>query len=76
MDQSGTGARRLLDYKQLLEIGIRFSREHIWRLEASKKFPRRLYLSPQKIVWYEDEILDWLAERDAERHTRVYRTHE
>jgi prophage regulatory protein len=67
---------RLLSFKQLLEIGVRFSREHLWRLEAANKFPRRLYLSPQKVVWYEDEILAWLAERDAERETRVYRVHE
>ena len=76
MDQTTNTPRRLLTFKQLLEIGIRFSREHIWRLEAASKFPRRIYLSPQKVVWFEDEILAWLAERDAERETRVYRTHE
>jgi prophage regulatory protein len=70
-----TSLRRLLNFKQLLDLGIRFSREHLWRLEAAKKFPRRLCLSPQKVVWYEDEILAWLAERDAERETRVYREH-
>ena len=68
--------RRLLTFKQLQEIGIRFSREHLWRLEAAGKFPRRLYLSPQKVVWWEDEIFAWLAERAAERETRVYRVHE
>jgi prophage regulatory protein len=68
--------RLLLTYKDLKAMGISFSREHLYRLEASRKFPRRIYLSPQKIAWFEDEILAWLTERDAERATRVYRAHE
>jgi prophage regulatory protein len=76
LQQARSDPRRLLSFKQLLEIGIRFSREHVWRLEAAGKFPRRIYLSPQKIAWFEDEILAWLAERDSEREARVYRSHE
>ena len=68
--------RRLLTYKDLKAIGISFSREHLWRLEAANKFPRRIYLSRQKIAWFEDEIFAWLAEREAERTTRVYRVHD
>jgi prophage regulatory protein len=68
--------RRLLTYKDLKAIGISFSREHLWRLEAAGKFPRRIYLSPQKVAWFEDEILTWLAERAAERDVRMYRVHE
>jgi prophage regulatory protein len=67
--------RRLLNFGQLRRIGIIFSREHLWRLEAANKFPRRLYLSPQKIAWFEDEILQWLGQRAAERQNRVYREH-
>jgi prophage regulatory protein len=76
MQEHAQEIRRLLTYGDLKAIGISFSREHLWRLEAANKFPRRLYLSPQKIAWYEDEILAWLAERDAERANRVYRDHE
>jgi prophage regulatory protein len=61
--------RRLLQFKQLIELGISFSREHIRRLEEAGKFPKRIRLSPQKIAWFEDEILTWVSERDAERHT-------
>jgi hypothetical protein len=32
--------RRLRSFKQLIEMGIRYSREHLWRLEAAGKFPR------------------------------------
>ena len=68
--------RRLLNSKQLLDIGIRFSREHRWRLEAANKFPRRIYLGPQTVAWFEDEVLDWLEARAAERGDRVYRRHD
>jgi prophage regulatory protein len=68
--------RASLNLKQLAAMGILFSREHLWRLEAASKFPRRLYLSPQKIAWFEDEILAWLEQRAAERSVRVYRTHD
>jgi prophage regulatory protein len=67
--------RRLFSYKQLTEMGIRFSREHLWRLEAANRFPRRVRLSPQKIAWFEHEILDWLEQRSAERAGRIYRDH-
>jgi prophage regulatory protein len=75
MVEHPSAQRRLLNYKDLRAIGISFSREHLWRLEAANKFPRRIYLSRQKVVWYEDEILAWLAERNAERAARVYRDH-
>jgi prophage regulatory protein len=76
LQQAHSSPRRLLSYKQLQESGIRFSREHLRRLEAADKFPKRIRLSPQKIAWFEDEIIAWLAERDGERATRVYRVHE
>lgn len=68
--------RRLINFKQLRAMGISWSREHVWRLEAKNKFPRRIYLSPQKVAWFEDEVLQWLEARAAERETRVYREHD
>jgi prophage regulatory protein len=65
-----------MNYKQLKDTGINFSREHLWRLERANKFPRRIYLSPQKVAWFEDEIFGWLEQRAAERATRVYRVHD
>jgi prophage regulatory protein len=65
----------LLSYEDLKLIGITWSREHLWRLEAANKFPRRIYLSSQKIAWFEGEILEWLGQRAAERQNRVYREH-
>jgi predicted DNA-binding transcriptional regulator AlpA len=45
-------------------------------LEAASKFPKRIYLSSQKVVWLSDEVVAWRLEREAERDTRVYRVHE
>jgi prophage regulatory protein len=74
--QARQNGRRLLTYSQLASMGIKYSREHLWRLEAAGKFPRRLYLSPQKVVWFEHEVFEWLDERAADRHSRIYRVHE
>jgi prophage regulatory protein len=68
--------RRLRTYQDLKAIGISFSRAHLWRLERANRFPRRIYLSPQKVAWFEDEILDWLQARADERSSRVYREHD
>lgn len=68
--------RRLLNFQQLRAIGINWSREHLWRLEAKNKFPRRIYLSPQKVAWFEDEVLQWVEQRADERRNRVYRCHD
>jgi prophage regulatory protein len=76
MEKLAPKPRRLLSLKQLRDLGITFSREHLWRLEAANKFPRRIYLGPQKIAWFEDEIHAWLEERAAERSNRVYRNHD
>lgn len=72
----GGVSRRLVDYKQLKEMGIPWSREHIYRLEARREFPRRLYLSPQRVAWFEDEILEFLEAKAAERHSRKYAIHD
>lgn len=76
MLQTNTKAVRLLCFADLKAIGIRYSREHLWRLERENKFPRRIYLSPQKPVWIEEEILNWLQERMNERADRVYAAHD
>jgi prophage regulatory protein len=61
---------KLLSYQDLRDRGIRYSRVHLWRLEAAGKFPKRVRLSPARHAWIEDEIDDHLeqlvaAQRDA-----------
>jgi predicted DNA-binding transcriptional regulator AlpA len=67
--------KRYITYEQLLEM-VKISREQVWRLEATNKWPRRIYLSPNKVVWDLDEILAHLEKLAAERAARVYRIHD
>lgn len=67
---------KLLSYKDLKALGITYSREHLFRLEAANRFPRRIYLSAQRIAWLQSEIEKFIADRAAERSGRIYRNHD
>ena len=62
--------RRLLDYQALRERGIPWSRVHIARLEAAKKFPLHSDLGAKSIAWFEDEIDDFFEMKAAAREQR------
>jgi predicted DNA-binding transcriptional regulator AlpA len=53
-----------------------YSREHVFRLESAGKWPRRIVLSPQKVVWDLDEIIDHIEMLASARHDRVYPRHD
>lgn len=67
---------KLLNFKQLKGMGIPWSREHLWRLEGDDLFPRRLYLSPQRVVWLEHEVIEFVEAKAEERSVREYRLHD
>jgi prophage regulatory protein len=48
----------MLDEKQVLEI-VPASRTTLYRMERDGKFPRSTYISPNRRVWFEDEIVGW-----------------
>jgi prophage regulatory protein len=50
--------RRMINEKQLLDI-VPLSRTSIYRLEKAGKFPRSTYISANRRIWYEDEIVAW-----------------
>ena len=50
--------RRMLNEKQVLDI-VPLSRTSIYRLEKAGKFPRSTYISANRRIWYEDEIIAW-----------------
>lgn len=56
--------RRMLNEKQVLEI-VPVSRTTLFRLEKAGKFPRSTYISPNRRVWFEDEIIAWQDAVDA-----------
>lgn len=42
----------------------RASSAHIYSLMKEKKFPQRVRLGVRAVGWYEDEIDQWLADRE------------
>ena len=58
VDAGRPAARRMLNEKQVLEI-IPVSRTTLYRMEKAGRFPRCTYISPNRRVWYEDEIVAW-----------------
>ena len=65
---------KLLSKKQVLDL-VPYSDSHLSRLEKKGLFPKRVkdtrFAEQQptyaKAFWVEDEILDWIKERIAER---------
>ena len=69
--QQGEILVRLITYKELRPLkGIPFSREHLRRLEADGKFPKRVRLAEggDYYGYVEKEIDEYLAARAAARN--------
>ncbi|MCK1407111.1 AlpA family phage regulatory protein [Bradyrhizobium sp. 76] len=58
------GPRRMLNEARVLEI-IPISRTTLYRMEKTGRFPKCTYISPNRRVWYEDEIVAWQDEVNA-----------
>jgi len=55
------GLRVMLSERQLQAI-LPFSPVTRWRLEKRGLFPKGTFISPNKKIWYLDEIIKWQAE--------------
>jgi prophage regulatory protein len=55
---TASGPRRMLLEDQVLEL-IPLSRSTLWRMERAGNFPRATYISANRRVWFEDEIIAW-----------------
>jgi prophage regulatory protein len=51
-------ARRMLNEKQVLAI-VPLGRSTLLRMEREGKFPKSTYISPNRRIWYEDQIVGW-----------------
>jgi prophage regulatory protein len=58
-----SGPRRMLNEKQVLGI-IPVSRTTLFRMEKAGRFPRSTYISPNRRIWYADEIIAWQSTID------------
>lgn len=53
-----SGLRRMLSEEQVLAT-VPVSRTTLYRMEKAGRFPRSTYISPNRRVWYVDEIVAW-----------------
>ena len=53
---------RIISKRQLKEL-VLYSPQHIARLEAAGRFPKRVQLGHNRVGWIEREVLDWLQAR-------------
>ena len=53
-----SGPRRMLSERQVLEI-VPVGRTTLYRMEKAGRFPKSTYISPNRRVWFEDEIIAW-----------------
>ena len=50
--------RRMLREKQVLEI-VPVGRTTLYRMAKAGRFPKSTYITPNRRVWFEDEIIAW-----------------
>ena len=56
--------KRLVSKKELKSVcGIPYSAQHIARLEAAGKFPKRVRLGGNRVAWLMSEIDEWVTAR-------------
>lgn len=63
--------KRLLEFWELREHGVPFSRTHVYRLESNGKFPKRVPIGESRVGWVEEEIDDHVEKQIKRRSTRA-----
>jgi prophage regulatory protein len=61
--------RRMLDIDAVLKF-VPLTRNTIFRLEKKGQFPKSKFITPNRRVWFEDEILAWQEGLDAKPSRR------
>jgi prophage regulatory protein len=64
-----SGPRRMLNQEQVLAI-VPVSPVTLWRMEKAGLFPRGTFISPNKKIWFSDEVIAWQREVDGRRRGR------
>ena len=57
---------QLIDKKELVKL-VKYSPQHIARLEKAGQFPKRLRLGQNRVAWLLSEVEDWIEQRLGER---------
>ena len=58
--------KQLIDKKELTKL-VKYSSQHIARLEKAGQFPKRLQLGQNRVAWMLAEVEDWIEQRIAQR---------
>ena len=65
-----TEPRRMLTEMQVLQI-VPVSTVTLYRMEKAGEFPRSTYISPNRRIWFEDEIVAWQNEINGRRRGQM-----
>jgi len=68
-EEAAGETRRMLSQDQVLEI-VPVSYTTLWRMEKRGRFPRSTYITPNRRVWFEDEIVAWQNSVNGRRRGR------
>lgn len=64
--------KQVVSKKELKTVcGIPYTPQHIARLEHAGRFPKRIRLGENRVVWLLAEVEKWLDERIAHRDTKT-----
>lgn len=58
--------KQLICKKELTKL-VKYSSQHIARLEKAGRFPKRLRLGQNRVAWLLAEVEEWIDERLAKR---------
>jgi prophage regulatory protein len=59
-------ARRMLDERQVLTI-VPVGHTTLWRMEKEGGFPKSTYISPNRRIWFEEDIAAWQKQIEGQK---------
>ena len=57
---------QLIDKKELVKL-VKYSPQHIARMEKAGQFPKRLQLGQNRVAWMMSEVEEWIEDRIKKR---------
>jgi prophage regulatory protein len=67
--------KKLVSKKELRSVlGVPYSPQHIARLEAVGRFPKRIQVGPNRVAWLQAEVEKCIEERVAASRTPAAKT--
>ena len=63
---NNTNVKKFIVLPKVQEI-VPYSASHIWRLERSGEFPKRIRLGGNRVAWLQSEVESWIEGKIAAR---------